>query len=131
MTIETMTVKAGESVARTKHIDTEQKTVQLGNVSKNDTTGQNYKVDWTFDFANCTDEEILDLAARSAVIAYRKHFRIVTEDKIDLFASRIVDVHDEVIASERVKKSPTAQVKSLLEGLSDEQRAKLLEDLGL
>ena len=131
MSIESMTVKVGESVARTKHIDTEAKTVQLGNVSNNKTTGQNYKVDWTFDFSNCSEEEILDLAGRSAVIAYRKHFKEVTEAEIELFESRIIDVHDEVVAKERVKKSPVAQVKNLLEGLSDEQRKALLADLGL
>ena len=131
MTIETMTVKAGESVARTKHISTEKQTVQLGNVSKNKTTGQNYKVNWIFDFSKCTEEEILDLAGRSAVIAYRKHFKEAKEDEIEGFETCIVDVKKDVIASERVKKSPMAQAKNLLQGLSDEERQALLADLGL
>jgi len=134
MSIETMTVKAGETVNRTKDIRLDPvngDTVQLGNVSKNDKTGQNYKVNWTFNFGNCTQEEILDLAARSAVIAYRKHFRGVDENSIPDYAELVIDVHTDVIASERVKKSPTDQAKKILSAMSSEQREAFLTTLDL
>ena len=131
MDINTMKVKNGETVNRTKDINTELDTVRLGNVSKNDKTGQNYKVDWTFDFSNCTQEEILDLAGRSAVIAYRKTFRNVEEDSIPDYAELTIDVHSEVIAQERTKQSPTQKAKKLLEGMTPEQRQAILDELGL
>jgi len=130
-TIQDMQVKAGETVNRTKLISTDNQTVQLGNVSKNDTTGQNYKVDWTFDFSECSQEEILDLAGRSAVIAYRKHFRGVSEENIPEYAQLVIDVKEDVIASERAKKSPVDKVKTLLKGMTPEQLAQVLKDAGI
>lgn len=131
MSIETMTVKHGETVNRVKDISTEKQTVRLFNVSKNDKTGQNYKVNWTFDFSDCTEQEILDLAGRSAVIAYRKHFRGVGEDSIPEYAELTINVHTDVIASERTKKSPTDQAKKLLQSMTKEQREAVLAELGL
>ena len=125
MDIETMQVKNGETVNRISTVDAETQKVRLFNVSKNDSTGQNYKVDWNFDFSNCSEAEILELAARSAVIAYRKNFRGVAEDEIHNFALKDIDVKADIITSKKVKKSPVAQVRNLLEGLSDEQRAAL------
>lgn len=132
--LETMQVKSGEKVSRTKSILLNPETgdtVRLCNVSNNAHTGQNYKVDWTFNFADCSPEEILDLAARSAVIAYRKHFKGVKESEIESFEVKVINVKKDVIAGERVKKSPVAQVKSLLEGMGEDERKKVLADLGL
>lgn len=131
MNLENMTVKNGETVNRTKIVDTESNTVQLYNVSKNDKTGLNYKVDWTFDFTNCTQAEILDLAARSAVIAYRKTFRVVDKDTIPEFAERTIDVHSEVIAQERSKANPVDKARKLLNGMTQEQKEAILKELGL
>jgi len=131
MNTESMIVKHGETVNRISTVDSDTQKVRLFNVSKNDSTGQNYKVDWNFDFSNCSEAEILELAARSAVIAYRKNFRGVAEDEIPTFAEREIDVKADIITSKKVKKSPVAQVKNLLQGLSPEQRAALLSDLGL
>jgi len=131
MSIETMTVKAGETVNREKDIDIEQQTVRLFNVSNNKVTGQNYKVNWTFDFSNCTEEQILDLAGRSAVIAYRKHFKDAKETEIERFADLTIDVASEVIAQQRSKQSNTDKAKNLLAKMSPEQRAAILLELGL
>lgn len=130
-TLETMQVKNGETVNRISTVNAEDETVRLFNVSKNEKTGQNYKVDWTFDFTSCSEAEVLELAARSAVIAYRKNFRSVDAESIPTFANRVVNVKDDIITSRVSKKDPMKQAKSLLQGLSEEQRADLLKELGL
>ena len=129
--VESMMVKAGEKVSRQKTINTEAQTVRLYNVSKNDTTDRNYKVDWTFDFSGCTQEEILDLAGRSAVIAYRKHFRNIPEESIPNYAERTISVKDEVLAQERKGRSPTEKAKKILSTMSDEEKLQVLKELGL
>lgn len=131
MELETMLVKNGETVNRISSVDSENQTVRLFNVSKNEKTGMNYKVDWTFDFSNCSEVEILELAGRSVVIAYRKNFRTVDEGLIPEFAVKIIDVKEDIITSKRKAKDPMKQAKSLLQGLTEEQRAALLKDLGL
>ena len=131
MSIETMTVQAGETVNREKDIVASEQTVRLFNVSNNKKTGKNYKVDWTFDFSKCSPEEILDLAGRSAVIAFRKHFKDVDESSIQDFEKMTIDVKADVIAGERAKQSPTQKAKKLLASMTPEQRQAILDELGL
>lgn len=130
-TLETMQVKAGETVNRITTVNVETQTVRMFNVSKNETTGQNYKVNWKFDFSNCTEQEILELAARSTVIAYRKNFRGVKEEEIESFADKTIDVKEAISTKRTTGKSPVAKVKDLMKGMSPEDIAQLLKDAGI
>ena len=129
--LEEMEVKAGEKVSRTKSIDLEGNRVTLFNVSKNDVTGKNYKVKWTFDFSNVSKEDLLELASRAAVIAYRKHFRGVEKGEIPRYKELVVDVQKEVVERERKPANPVEKVKKLMEGLGEEEKRKVLEELGI
>lgn len=121
-----MVVQKGESVSRQTTIDADNKLVFMFNVSNNRKTGHNYKVQWDFDFSNCTQDEIYALAARSAVIAYRKNFRNVSESSIPNYAHKTIDVHKEIMAVERKTLSDSEKVTNLLDQLSDEEKAAIL-----
>jgi len=126
-----MEVKKDEQVPRTRTIDTEAKKVTLYNVSKNDKTGKNYKVNWTFDFSGVSDEQLLELASRSAVIAYRKHFRGVAEDSIPEYANQNIDVVSDILTHERKGLSAGDKAKKLFEKMNEEEKQAVLKELGL
>lgn len=129
--LEAMEVQPGEQVSRNRSIDTDNHTVRLYNVSKNDKTGKNYKVNWTFDFSSVSQEQLLELASRSAVIAYRKHFRNVPEDKITDYADLTVDVLEDVLTQERKGQSAGDKAKKLFDKMTEEEKQKVLQELGL
>ena len=131
MTIETMLVKTGEQVSRSTSVNTELQAVTMFNVSKNDITGHGYKVNWMFDFSDCTEEDILLLAARSTLIAYRKNFRKVSENSIPNFEHKTINVKEEVLNVERRGKSDEEKAKDLLSKMSPEQIQKALKDAGI
>lgn len=126
-----MEVQPGEQVSRSRNIDVAAETVRLYNVSKNDKTGKNYKVNWTFDFSGVTDEQMLELASRSAVIAYRKHFRNVPEDRIPEYAERTIDVLEDVLTQERRGLSASEKAARLVAKMTDAEKAELLASLGI
>lgn len=127
--IDEMKVLPGTTVSRTCKVNTESQAVRLVNVSHNKPTDSNYRVDWTFDFSNCTEAEILELAARSAVIAYRKNFRDETAANIPNFAERTIDVHVELMMIERTGKTKEERAKSLLAAMTKEERLALLREI--
>jgi len=126
--INEMVVKSGESVSRITTVNTDTKIVRKFNVSKNDTTNKDYKVNWKFDFSNCTEEEILSWASQAVVIAYRKHFRKLPETDISKFADKTIDVHTEMV-SERRTLSDAEKVQRAISKMSDEEKALLIEQL--
>lgn len=124
-----MVVKNGESVARQTVTNVEAQTVRKYNVSNNKPTGRNYKVDWTFDFSGCTQEELLEMAAQSAVIAYRKHFRNLKEGEIIDFAEKHIDVKKDILTHQTRGKSVGEKAKDLFSKMSPEEKAALLAEL--
>ena len=126
--INDMVVKSGESVPRITNVNADKKCVRLFNVSNNKKTGLNFKVDWTFDFSNCSIDEIYELAARSAVIAYRKHFRNVSKEAITNFATKTIDVHKEIMVSQRKTLSDADKLAQLLDKISPEEREAILKE---
>ena len=119
--LQEMQVLKGESVSRNTSVDIDNQTVTMFNVSKNDTTGHGYKVNWMFDFSNCTDTDILLLAARSTLIAYRKNFRKVKVDSIPNFAEKTIDVKEEVLNIERKGKTDEEKMKTLVRNMTPQQ----------
>lgn len=130
-TIEEMQVLKGESVSRNTSVDIESQTVTMFNVSKNDTTGHGYKVNWMFDFSDCSDDEILLLAARSTLIAYRKNFRKVPIANIHNFAEKTINVKEEVLNVERKGKTDEEKMKTLVSNMTPQQIRAALEDAGM
>ena len=126
--INEMVVKSGESVSRITNVNTNTKIVRKFNVSKNDTTNKDYKVDWKFDFSKCTEEEILTWASQAVVIAYRKHFRKLPENEISKFADKTIDVHTEMV-SERRTLTDAEKVQRAMSNMSDEDKAELIAQL--
>lgn len=129
MNIEDMAVKNGEAVQRVTSVDVAAKKVRKFNVSNNKPTRRNYKVDWTFDFSNCTESQILELAAQSAVISYRKNFKNVVEGDIAGFAERDIDVMSDIVTVQKRGKTTVEKVAGLVGKLSAEDKAKLLAEL--
>lgn len=127
MKLKDMQVKKDESVSRQTVVSGE--TVRMFNVSKNDKTGHNYKVNWTFDFSDVSHDELLKMAAQSAVIAYRKNFRGVAEDVIPNFAERTIDVKKDILTHTKRGKSDLEKAKDILDKLSDAEKAAILDQL--
>lgn len=131
VTANDMEVMPGETVPRDISIYEDTQKVRMLNVSKNDKTGKNYKVDWTFDFSDCTQKDLLMLAARSAVIAYRKNFRNVSSDAISKFATRTINVKDDILTTERSTKSNGEKAADLMGKMSTEEIVAALAAAGI
>lgn len=125
--LDNMKVMKGEKVSRSTIVKGE--TVTMFNVSKNDKTDCNYKVTWEFDFKDVSHDELLKLAAQSAVIAYRKNFRSVSEKSIPSFAHKTIDVKKDILARAKRGKSDQEKVESLITKLSDDEKAALVAQL--
>ena len=84
----------------------------------------------TFDFSNCTEEEILNLASRTCIIAFRTKCKvnIITEEAFADLANKVIDVHEELKAERRGLSNAEKAEKALL-SLSEEERANMIKKL--
>ena len=84
----------------------------------------------TFDFSNCTEEEILNLASRTCIIAFRTKCKVnsITEEAFGTLANKTIDVHEELKA-ERRGLSNAEKAEKALTSLSEEERADILKKL--
>lgn len=84
----------------------------------------------TFDFSNCTEEEILNLASRTCIIAFRTKCKVnsITEEVFSELANKTIDVHEELKA-ERRGLSNAEKAEKALTSLSEAERADILKKL--
>ena len=84
----------------------------------------------TFDFSKCSEEEILELAARTCIISFRTKCKvnIITEEEFAVLAGKTVDVH-EVLKAERKGLSAEEKVQRLTKDMGKDELTALIESL--
>ena len=87
-----------------------------------------YVVDWTFDFADVDEEELLELASRGVVIDTQREWRSLPDNQrlSDAWAKRTISVRD-VLDRERTRGTvdPLQAATRLVGKMSPEQLAQL------
>lgn len=111
---------------RTVSVDTDGMMVSRKHVTRHK-TGDVY-LTWSFDFTDCSQSQILELASRAVLIGTRPEFKKVPAAIIDEWDGRTFNVAD-FMSRERTAKSSPDKVKTMFAGLSDDEKADLLKDL--
>lgn len=87
--------------------------------------------DATFDFTGCSEEEVILLAARTAIIATQTRAKTAMRSNVtDASLAKHwkhIDVKKDVVESERKGKSPLEKAATQLSKMSAEDKAALLE----
>lgn len=89
-----------------------------------------YQMRWTFDFSNCTPEEIQEIAANYVKIRMQDFWRKQQNYADASWNGKTFDVKTEILERTRVtNKNPVARASKLIDTMSDEQKAELLKQL--
>ena len=89
-----------------------------------------YSIETELNFGNCSNEEILELAARIVLIDLQRQWRAVAKGNMSAatkdgtFAK--VDVKTEVVDAARKGADPTTKVVNVLDKMSDAERNAIL-----
>ncbi len=84
---------------------------------------------WDLDFSNCSNEELLRLAADSVVIAMQSRWRKAPDrQKAEAWDNVTFDVKAEVVDRARIAKSPMQKAVSLLSGMTQAEREEFLKE---
>ena len=85
-----------------------------------------YQVGTELDFTGCSDDEILRLAAESAIITWRRKVNFLNAASIDTLNNCRVDVKTDLIDSTRERITNVEKGKRLAAGMSDDEKAALI-----
>jgi len=94
-------------------------------------TGQRIMLHWTFDFANVSRLELLELAARSLVITFRAPFKTLDEPKVEDWDGKTFNVREWIDNEKRQPQDKVAKARKAFDGLSKEQIKELLADMNI
>ena len=83
-----------------------------------------------FDFSDCTESEVLELASKTCIIAFRTKSKVnsITEDEFQALQDEPINVH-EAMKAERRGLSSEQKIENAIDKMSDADRAALLERL--
>ena len=112
---------------RSQKIDASAKKVTVACTTKH--AGKDVQCDWTFDFSDCTPDEVYALATKSVVIMQQAPFRKVgTLSAKDVKCT--IDVHALLNTPKvRAPADPATTVRNNVKKLTAEQKAALLAEL--
>lgn len=84
----------------------------------------------TFDFSNCSDKEILELASKTCIISFRTKSKVntITEDAFAALANETIDVH-EALKAERKGLSSEEKIDRLTKDMGKDELAELIKKL--
>lgn len=119
-------IKQGEKADRSVKVSGD--VVTRKHVTLNKATSAEYQLEWSFDFAEVTKEELMTLASRSIVIALRPEFKIALSAELPSWEAKTFSVR-EYLDSERATIPASDKVKRLLDKMSVEQRQAILSQL--
>lgn len=121
-------VKRGETVVRRTKIDTEAGQAEvIRTVKPNAQTDTKTRVHWTFDFADVTEEEVMELAVRTLVIDAQRAWRNMSAADRSKNAERTIRVREMLDAAKtRGTGDPVKRAASLASKMTDEEREELL-----
>ncbi len=84
----------------------------------------------TFDFSKCSEQEILELASKTCIIAFRTKSKVnsITEESFSTLANAIIDVHEQLKA-ERRGLSPEEKIDRLTKDMGKDELAALIRSI--
>ena len=94
-------------------------------------TGMRIMLHWTFDFANVSRLELLELAARSLVITFRAPFKTLDEPKVEDWDGKTFNVREWIDNEKRQPQDKVAKARKAFDGLSKDQIRELLADMNI
>lgn len=124
-------VVEGETYPRTVSVDKDASTVTRAHVTRHKSGDMH--LTWTFDFSDVSESDLLELASRSVLIAYRNQFRNVDTSSIKAeWVNKTVDVQ-EFLSRERtrVAQTPAEKLASAVKKLTPEEIAEILKAQGV
>lgn len=119
-------VKQGEKAARSVTVNGDM--VERVHVTLNKPTKAEYQLTWSFNFEDVTREELLIIASRALVIAYRPDFKTTKANDLQAWDNRTFNVR-EYLDSERAKVDDLEKVRRLMAKLTPEQKKAILTQL--
>lgn len=118
----------GETVNRKTTVSLEGNTVTKHHVTEHK-TGK-VECDWTFDFSNVTQEELLELASRDLVIKMRPKFKAIKSSDIPEWKEKTFNVREFLDGAGRSTLSDSEKFARLAGKLSKDEVAQLLKEAG-
>ncbi len=84
----------------------------------------------TFDFSECSEQEILELASKTCIIAFRTKSKVnsITEDAFSTLANSTIDVHEQLKA-ERRGLSAEEKIDRLTKDMGKDELAALIRSI--
>lgn len=84
---------------------------------------------WELDFSNCTNDELLRLAADSVVIAMQSKWRKADDrQKAENWDNVTFDVKAEIVDKARVAKSPKQKMDGILAGMTKAEVEEFIQE---
>lgn len=125
-----LTVKTGDKVERNVSINESDMIVERRQSTKRKADDPvAYVTTWTFDFSKVGMKDLLELASRTVNIAMQGQFRKCPVAEINDWDGKEFDVKEWLDAGGRQKLSKEEKVKRVFDGMSEEEKLKLLDDL--
>jgi hypothetical protein len=121
------TIARGENANMSHHVDAEKSLVTVTHtVKENRETDVRTELTWKFDFSNCSQAQILELAERAVRIRKQAEWRKSDDrDNEEKWDNVVFDVAEEITETRRVS-SPMERANKLLDKLTQEQIEELL-----
>lgn len=84
----------------------------------------------TFDFSNCSEQEILELASKTCIIAFRTKSKVntISEEEFATLANNTIDVHEQLKA-ERRGLSAEEKIDRLTKDMGKDELAALIRSI--
>ncbi|MFQ5433936.1 MAG: hypothetical protein ACE5FD_03585 [Anaerolineae bacterium] len=130
----TMYVKLEDGVTAPKRwvrIDTDEKRVYANIVTRRDRHSPRYAHTWTLDFNDVGDDELLDLASKTVVIAFQREWRELSTDnaRMEYTPPSVRELLDR--ERKTTVKDPLATIKKELDGLNNKAKMAKLKEMGI
>lgn len=105
-------------------VDTENSTVRRVHETETKAAGI-VACDWTFDFSNVSERDLLELASRSILISYRPRFKGLPRDEVIKNQEQTIDVKEFLDSGGTRTKSKVEKATSLIANMTEEEKEQL------
>ena len=113
-------IPRGEKVSRST-ITLDGSTIKVVVTTKEDReTDRRVETTWSFDFSNCSDDEVLRLASKECVASAQRSWR-AAKDRLnpEVWDERTFDVKREIVDAVRVRGNPVVAARNYISKLSE------------
>lgn len=121
-------IAQGEQAARSTDVDEGSNVVSVTRTTKHPQLGR-VQHQWTLDFSQVSQADLLELASRTVVINFQRLFRDDGDPQVDRWDQVTIDVQRDMLDRERKPADPKNRIASDWAKLSEDERAQLMEQL--